>query len=528
MQRDGQNRKRHVAWFRRTAFSLAEMMIALAILAFGLLVIGASLPIGLRYNQESFDLNAGEAAAEHMQAIVATQTRLVGVEPGIREPDNPDYTGRRYGDVARPRWARIDPLSPPLNAGRVIWHYEPIIKVRPFPAQLFNARAGANPAGPFEPGVDPGRLLLRSIDLQINGWGARTVQGWGTALDGLEFDLARTSPVFSALSTVYPPVSRTLPYTIEDFRSAPAYTPSTVGPTEMRKVRETGVVTVSFYRRVSYDFPERNRTRPSPFDPDRPATIRPELFVNDDLCRKAMRRTDASLYEVITVSIRVPGPDYAFPAYDPTDQSYMGIDTQVPMPLLVEFANFDPAQWPPPAIVPSDTLFTVPFNLDREVQIPNAADSRPTITFQASGGVAQFLPPGSIFIPAVNDEAPTFWNNTTITAGQHPSPLFNLGRRAGLVPHSPESLPIYKVVDRVPNGTNFDIVVENQGIYPWVFGANQSINWSNWPVWVIPPAFKERAGNGTPIFEDRSTILSVARRTIRLPEVETPFPGAPQ
>ena len=54
----------------RPAFSLAEMMIALAILAMGLLVIGAALPIGIRYTRTSVNIATGEAAAEYALDLI--------------------------------------------------------------------------------------------------------------------------------------------------------------------------------------------------------------------------------------------------------------------------------------------------------------------------------------------------------------------------------------------------------------------------------------------------------------------------
>jgi hypothetical protein len=107
-----------------------------------------------------------------------------------------------------------------------------------------------------------------------------------------------------------------------------------------------------------------------------------------------------------------------------------------------------------------------------------------------------------MFVPAVNDHLPS--NN----------PLL---RRAGFVPHAPDALPIYEVVER-PDDTT--VIVKNNGFYPWVAGG---LNAQAWPVWVIPPAFREREPpnmGGQPVYERRSPILAVARRYIRLREID--------
>jgi hypothetical protein len=59
--------------------------------------------------------------------------------------------------------------------------------------------------------------------------------------------------------------------------------------------------------------------------------------------------------------------------------------------------------------------------------------------------------------------------------------------------------------------------VKNNGFHPWIntaLGATET----NWPVWVIPPAFEEMNADG-PLYSDRTAITAVARRYIQLPMV---------
>ena len=79
------------------------------------------------------------------------------------------------------------------------------------------------------------------------------------------------------------------------------------------------------------------------------------------------------------------------------------------------------------------------------------------------------MPPGSILIPAVNDDWPSAIQDS-MTAGPD--------RYAGFVPHAPNALPIYEVesVELRGNG-NYDVIVKNNGFYPWTIDGNAA----RWP-----------------------------------------------
>jgi len=117
---------------------------------------------------------------------------------------------------------------------------------------------------------------------------------------------------------------------------------------------------------------------------------------------------------------------------------------------------------------------------------------------------------GSVFIPARNDRL------SRLDAGQtHFGPLTRTG------------WPIYEVVSR-PDETT--VVVKYNGYFPVYGEANNPSNpstWrrapaARWPVWVIPPASEDVVGSGSsarPVFTNKSPILAVARRYIRLPNL---------
>ena len=160
------------------------------------------------------------------------------------------------------------------------------------------------------------------------------------------------------------------------------------------------------------------------------------------------------------------------------------------MPWLVVFNAL-------PALPPYDPTL----NSGRPIQ-PGAPEP-PTLQFLADACTGPLLPAGSIFIPAVNDRSP---NAIVGVPGD---------QVAGFVPHAPDVLPIYEVIDRIANADGtFNIIVKNNGFYPWTL----DIEPMHWPVWVIPPAFKELDGNG-PVYEDSSPIVAVARRIIRFREL---------
>jgi len=473
---------------RKTAFSLAEMMIALVILGFGLLVIGAALPVGLQYERDMIDRATGQAAAEYALDVIEQNIRLSrNPTNGLLPPER-----RYYADLFQPRYGNTTPqeLAPGGQPGELavehVEHptaafpngrlWEPFIKVRPL----------------LPVGIDPDNLSLEldahvaetphaDVQRQIrecaraiigDRW---TYQEW----DGVGSD-AWTGPTLPSMTAVYPPV----PFALR-FRTGTASEPQdlpgdflrypyrrlwvTEAPaTEAtrRKVLESGVSWVAFYRRVSY-----------------------------------AEGSDPNLYEVIAVATRRPA-GYFFPWRNSTNVLRKAV---APVPWLVAFQGVDPALQRDVDYVEIER--PTPYRPDRvlKVEFPEPA----TLTFTCDDATGYLFPPGSIFLPAVNDELLSVY-----AASFSPRPQFG-----GFIPHSPEALPIYEVTARERNaGGGWSIIVKNNGFYPWVQGDPAS-DLRHWPVWVIPPAFKGLDSQGKPLYDDRSPVLAVARRIIRFTEV---------
>jgi hypothetical protein len=86
-------------------------------------------------------------------------------------------------------------------------------------------------------------------------------------------------------------------------------------------------------------------------------------------------------------------------------------------------------------------------------------------------------------------------------------------------------LPIYEVIER-PDATT--VVTKFNGYYPMKGDTtnlpgifNAPVAPIEWPVWVIPPAYEELDSSSPrqPVFPNRSTIVAVARRYVRLREI---------
>jgi hypothetical protein len=217
--------------------------------------------------------------------------------------------------------------------------------------------------------------------------------------------------------------------------------------------------------------------------------------------------SDPKLYEFIVVVTRLPSERHRFPversavAGGPVvmtgrsaSSSYAsGQDTAMPIPWLVTFD--DPL--PQPAASP-------PF--DPNTGMPGGTDPA-TLQFKCTSGADGLFPVGTIFVPARNDDA------------ANPPPGLRGNAAVGFGPPAPTVLPIYEVTER-PDATT--VVTKFNGYYPMQgtsgsFGPVQ--NARDWPVWVIPPAFERLDGPGNPVFSDRSPVVAVARRYIRLREV---------
>lgn len=471
----------------RAAFSLAEMMIALVILGLGLLFIAAALPAGLDYTRRTVDLATGEAAGEY-----ALNTIEQYVRTSVRIAPGPSLgTPTRLDSLFRPRGAGGPALHPVDNA------HEPFLKVRPLIgtniamnpgpgryAQLAEAGERGDPSlggGLIETFVPP----ILAVHPSYAGW---------MALPFRELDLSLASgwslfqsPALPSVVRVYPPVSAddfggTAGYQGFDpaqYFAAP-YAPRRVldpaaGGSETIKAADRRIVWTALYRRLSY-----NRTEPD----------------------TTVRQGDPLLYEFIVVVARRPTQNHRFPRQAATGSAptmpvalpaaTIGSELLFPEPWLVSFQNVP--------LVYNPGIPTWHFG-DRE--LPTAFVDPPVIRLGCSAELARILRPGSILIPAVNDDLSAM----------------PMSRQVGFIPHNPSALPIYEVQDVTVdpnNGANWVVSVRTNGIYPWISVPG---NAPAWLCWVIPPAFEVRDSTGQPVYDSRSPVLSVQRRVIRVPEI---------
>ncbi|MCG3126406.1 MAG: hypothetical protein CHACPFDD_01241 [Phycisphaerae bacterium] len=436
------------------AFSLVEMMIALLILGFGLLVVGASLPIGLEYSRKSADLAVGEAAAEYGLDVIAGSARLSPdvLRDSFFRPRSTDKDGDGFVD-----------LEPNI---------EPLIKVRPFVGTNVDATPDAAYAREY-----------RDLDSEgiIGIWVTGNVLQFAAVMGNSYSSAARVFPPISPA-----PIPPYRPFTTDDFFAAP-YQPRPVingqqNPVgaETIKIRERTIGWTAFYRRVSYTANSDDAL----YEVISIATRRPSA-------NHRYARQDHSPSKVATALVQ-PTP-YLWNAAGSYTKGQSGPDRVNAEPWLVVFQTLPPLPVPPAQLVGPDRTLPV-----------GAIDSR-TLEFTASYEVAQLLPPGSIFIPAVNDAA----NSAN-------------GGLRGFVPHSPDTLPIYEVVDRqagVGTSAPWVISVKNNGLYPWVApDPTAPTAAAQWPVWVIPPAVRAD-GSRTHVFDNKSPIIGIARRFVRFPEI---------
>ncbi|MCH8804753.1 MAG: hypothetical protein IH986_01515 [Planctomycetes bacterium] len=486
--------------------------------------------------RETTEAAVGEAAGKYGMVVVERSMRLAGAfgKPNATPPIlvRPDIDS-----VFRPR-VQVTSGVPPL-VGELApqpapgFDFEPFVKVRPLISLNFNAKLGLGLPMAVMP--DRGEELIRAwllgtgrptlsteVDFPLGGPFA-DVNGDGI-LDSRVFN-----PVLSAIARTYPPVSSVTRLDPDDFFSNGQYRVTLVSEQEreMRKALDRTIGWTAFYRRVSY-----------------------------------AEGSDPNLYEIIVIATRRPGRDFRFGVQDESAPLGARWGPQPPMgggsgsqqgeqaAALAESSeretagigpNFDGNGGEPVAgaagngafggtiaravastveesAAPSAwlVLFTVlPPLPDLVLGDPNRAvdplfEEAATLSFKCTASVGALLPVGSIFIPAVNDDRP----------GSIPGQVYVSAvpgvQISGFVPHSPTILPIYKVVER-PDLTT--VIVKNPGVYPWVNPNAATPLSQHWPVWVIPPSFKEHDSNGRPIFENRSSVLSVTRRYIRLREI---------
>jgi hypothetical protein len=424
------------------------MMIALAILAMGLLVIGAALPIGIRYTRTSVNIATGEAAAEYALDLIE---QSVCIQADVWDQTN-TVQSRQTG-LFLPRDPNGD-FNP---------NYEPIIKVRP----LLSTNIAAAPGFPQNE-VYPGYGVNRGV--VVEDYVARWYADAGGGVAGkFECDSAAPGwwlwPVVPVVNFIYPPIETTTWGDPNSYFLYPGpYERPLVSQVDRAKVAAQRTSWVAFYRRVSY-----------------------------------ADGSDPFLYEFIVVTVRLPSARHRFPVQNPATLGYLAdADCAVPVPWMVVLAsvprltpNTDYMESWDPAGHPHHYLLS-------GFRAPG------TLRLGAASSDAPLIPVGSIVVPARNDRVPDAFGQPGNSA------------TAGFVPSSLDTLPIYEVVDRVETTTGYDIIVKDNGFYPWL--AAGFIDPINWPVWVIPPAFEELS-SGQPVFPNRSPIVAVARRYVRLREV---------
>lgn len=326
-------------------------------------------------------------------------------------------------------------------------------------------------------------------------------------------------------------------------------------------------VWTAFYRRLSYD---------KVIDCGRDVALgAADVNIGDPAVPDTISKSDPYLYEIIVVVSRRSNEQERFPLQrigdgdldefeqplavattgGPGFRDQTGADRLFPTPWLVVFdldrtTNTDSAL--PVLSGGNGTAFDYFYdnsNNGRDLEAPpiqsNGPSRRPanrpinadrlspraTLTFRCKPEVGRLLPVGSVIIPAVNDDFPSRlgWTRGAGASVEEfvygpPGSLEINGqngnfRRSGFVPHRPDDIPIYEVVQRPDNET---IVVSNNGFYPWVNPAYANgRDAALFPCWIIPPAFTDRTGagvNSRPVYPSRSPIVSVVRKVIRLRE----------
>jgi len=318
---------------------------------------------------------------------------------------------------------------------------------------------------------------------------------------------------------------------------------------EFDKAADRRISWTAFYRRVAYDDVRPGLLPASTYDGPRAPQGN-----GDDIYYPA----DRQLYEFIVIVTRKPSTRHQFARQDvsnvniaayekpralaaPASNDTRGGDRVAPMPWLV-VSYLDPtfpADYDGTSNGPFDPYDGIMQGLERRAGNTNTTrDSfddtsiarplsrifaeRSTLKFRVRPEVGRLLAPGSVMIPATNDnfphDRPAAPRPTNFATPAH--------RTAGFVPLVPDSLPIYEVLEVLPDdpsvGANrgTTIVVKNNGAYPWVsVGPPANNNAAYFPFWVIPPAFVERDPNDQPVFEKISPIIGVYRKVIRIPEI---------
>lgn len=490
---------------RRAAFSLAEMMIALVILGLGLLFIASAIPAGVEYTRQTVDLTSAESAArealETLRGYVRTSTTLIRTGPAIGPARRDAFVRPRVNQAGFPvvldgqagaePFLKVRPLIgmnidlTPGASNRFVERADEVERLlregSAFPALLTPLGIAADPAQQNLPGLNTDFLGSLSLNAQpalpsvARVFPLVTVDnglrvGWGTGgLPGFFDDVFEARPVYDSLQNAGPGDS--------------------VLGSETRKAADSRVVWTALYRRVQYQLSG------------------PDLLVGtaDD------RAGNPSLYEMIVVVCRRPSTTHRFPRQD-MDVAFStpralqadpnGTDRLIPEPWLVEL------RVPPPnTYAPSVTW--VNGAPDRAITSTTVPPVQRFFLQNASGVTPAdgLLPVGSVLIPAVNN------------VNYNPFDAVSATELFGFIPHSPDGLPIYTVVERPDAST---VLVSNESeMYPWYAGPSVGGAW-RFLFWVIPPAFTERDGNGQPVFERVSPVLTVRRQVVRVPVISGP------
>lgn len=389
----------------------------------------------------------------------------------------------------------------------------------------------------------------------------------------------RFNPAVPALGRVYPPVEPLTQYRATSFfandADYPTYLPrlglgnlGTASVAEQQrerlKARDRRVGWTAFYRRVAYGspgigddpysnlgggfppagtpeklvlgdylgapgLPDDEERFGSNLDPasGNPNAVRARIAGEDD------ELTDPELYELIVVITARPSEQHRYArqfvgggmnsfsapsAVAPgASNAVEGRARLLPTPWLVVFESL-----PIPRNSGSLLAYNYRTNLSSRYLGNDAVGltDRGPLEFRCSPEVGRLLPVGSVIIPAANDHYP---HHTTVI-GNPANPLagqlinYPVPRRVGFVPHAPDTLPIYRVIDRPDPQT---VVVENNGFAPWIApeieSASPVANTNHlFPMWVIPPPYVELDSSGQPVFEGDNHILAVERRIVRL------------
>ena len=523
------------------AFSLAELMIALVILGIGLLFIAAALPVGVEYAKRNVDRSAAEAAgayaANTIEQYVRTSRLLVdsaslafGVVPVPRTDA-----------IFRPRWIPPTAANDPANfvprvdltpTDPAAWvDYEPIIKVRPFVMRNINFD------GPPRHVVDACENVieqyLRTIGISPGAADAPAEMD----VNPFAVQLALwQNPIAPATARFFPPAESITRFTVADFfqgdngrdpyaRYEPRRisndesTESTNGMEgvdieELRRARDQRIAWTAFYRRVSYTkyaIPPAGGSAPLPIEAGDPYTY--ELIIVVTQRPTTQHRYPHQLVRNLARFNKPVAASSGAAPFNAISSNITGFDRIAPMPWLIAFKEL-------PAPLRFGTQWKAADNSDswseRYIDWGKFSDAqRPTLRFVADlpanasegSGLYDVLPPGSILIPARNDH--------------HPGATANNFPEIGFLPSAPDTLPIYRVVDRQIDRSKGEayIYVENNGFYPWWQTGSAESAASKFPFWIIPPAFAERTGTA-PLYEDRTSVVAVIRKIITIPEMQ--------